>query len=282
MQNYEDKKISIPGFSLAIKEWFPNNNKPVLCLPGYLDNAASFDFLAPLLNNWKLAAIDYPGVGLSSGYHEGILPHWKNDAFLMLHLIKTLQWEQFDIIAHSFGSLLALIIALALPKQVKKIVFLDILGPKVNLVENSISDLEKNAQTFLNYQNITGTIFTDLEAAIKDRMQENKLSYEAASVLVTRGIEKYKQGYRWAYDKRLRCISSTLPHEDELIALFQRLNNPVQLIRASEGIDYPDNIFLNRVNAIKNLSIHEIEGGHHVHMNNPNLLAPLISQFLLS
>ena len=49
MTTYEERQIEIPGFTLALKLWNPNKPKPILCLHGKLDNAASFDLLAPLL-----------------------------------------------------------------------------------------------------------------------------------------------------------------------------------------------------------------------------------------
>lgn len=51
------------------------------------------------------------------------------------------------------------------------------------------------------------------------------------------------------------------------MALFNALEMPVCLVRAKEGIVYPEILFQDRTNSIKNLSIHEIPGGHHVHMD---------------
>ncbi len=77
MTNYEERYIKIPGFTLALKIWNPENPKPILCLHGKLDNAASFDFLAPLLPQHQLVAVDCPGTGLSGAYPDGVMPHWK-------------------------------------------------------------------------------------------------------------------------------------------------------------------------------------------------------------
>ena len=96
-----------------------------------------------LLPDFQLVAVDYPGTGFSNQYPENVVPHWKNDAFLMLQLIKLLKWDKFNIIAHSLGSLLSTVIAIALIKQVEKIVFLDILGPKIDFIEKGIPYLAK-------------------------------------------------------------------------------------------------------------------------------------------
>lgn len=276
----EERTINIPGFTIALKAWHKHNAKPVLCLHGKLDNAASFDLLAPLLSDFQLTAVDYPGTGLSSHYPQGIIPHWKNDAYLMIHLIKELQWEKFDIVAHSLGSLLATIIAIALPKQVGKLVFLDILGPTVNFTEHGITYLHRDVETYLTCLQQPGTLFPSQESAIQDRMKIGGISYQAAQALVCRGTKKLEQGWSWTFDRRLRCISSTIPYEDELRAMLKSIEAPVCLIRARQGVPYPEKIFQERAASIKKLTVHELQGGHHLHMDDPVPVAKIISQFL--
>lgn len=277
---YEEKRIEVSGFTIALKIWNPKKTNVVLGIHGKLDNAASFDLLAPLFPHLQFIAIDYPGTGFSSAYPDGILPHWKNDAFLILQLIDALKLDNFDIIAHSLGSLLATILAIARPKQVKKIVFLDILGPTVNFIEKGMTYLERDIETFLTYKQWHRTEFLSQESAIQDRMKIGNISYQAAKALVLRGVKQSKEGWHWTFDQKLRCISSTVPYEDELLAMFQTLQTPVCLIRAQQGVPYPDNVFNNRAQAIKNLSIRELQGGHHVHMDDPIPVAKIISQFL--
>lgn len=279
MAIYEEKIINIPGFTIALKMWNPQSTKPVLCLHGKLDNAASFDLLAPLLPDHCLVAVDYPGVGFSSSYPMGVIPYWKNDAFLMLHLIEALEWEHFDIIAHSLGSLLATTLAMARPHQVGKIVFLDILGPTVNFIEKAPLNLVQDVVTYLTYEQRQKTVFPNLELAIRARMKKGNISYRAAQALVNRGAKQSKEGWRWTFDERLQCVGSTVPFEDELRAMFKGIEAPVCLIRANQGVPYPENIFQERADTIKNLRIHHISGGHHVHMDDPLPVAKIISHF---
>lgn len=280
MASFEERKIEIPGFTTALKIWNPTAITPVLGLHGKLDNAASFDLLAPLLPNLQLAAVDSPGTGFSSQYPAGVIPYWKNDAFLMLNLIEALKWEQFDIIAHSLGSLLATVLAIAQPKQVRKLVFLDILGPTVNFIEQGTTYLHMDAEAYLTQDQQQRTIFPDQESAIQNRMKIGNLSYQAAQALVYRGTQKCEEGWVWTFDPRLRYVGSTMPYEDELRAMFKAIEAPVCLIRAKQGVPYPESTFKGRAESIENLSIHELQGGHHVHMDDPAPVAKIISQFL--
>ncbi|KTC78905.1 alpha/beta fold hydrolase [Legionella cherrii] len=281
MNNYVERIIPVPGFTLALKIWHPEKPNPVLCLHGKLDNAASFDFLAPLLPDRQLVAVDYPGTGFSSHYPPGVMPHWKNDALLMFHLIKALKWEHFDIIAHSLGSLLATTIAIAQPERVGKLIFLDILGPKVNFIEHAITNLQNDAAHYLSYNPQQRTLFTDRIAAIHDRMKIGSISYQAAEALVERGTVKNKEGWHWTFDKRLHCVASTLPFEDELRAMLQAIKAPLCLIRAKQGVPYPEEIFQARMRAIENCTLYEVDGGHHVHMDKPGPVAKAIDCFLI-
>lgn len=280
MQPCEERKIQLPGFNIGLKIWNPQNSHRVLCLHGKLDNAASFDLLAPFLPHLQLVAVDFPGTGLSSPYPEGVLPHWKNDAFLMLHLINALKWDHFDIIAHSLGSLSASIIAIARPQQVNKLVFLDILGPRIDFIEKGTTYLLTDIDNFINYEQQPKTIFLDLESAIQKRMKSGNISYQASQALTLRGTRKSKDGYIWTFDRRLRSVASTLPYEDELRTMFNAIITPVCLIRGKQGLSYPENIFQERAQSLKNLTIHELPGGHHIHMDDPKPVATLISEFL--
>ena len=69
----EEKTISIPGFTIAAREWGAADGIPVLAVHGWLDNASSFQFLAPLLPQAHIVAVDLPGCGLSSHRAPGAL-----------------------------------------------------------------------------------------------------------------------------------------------------------------------------------------------------------------
>ncbi|OPZ23369.1 MAG: hypothetical protein BWZ03_00539 [bacterium ADurb.BinA186] len=60
------RAFEIEGFVMTGKAWRKNEAHPVLCLPGLIDNSASFDFIAPLLDDFYLIALDSFGVGFSS------------------------------------------------------------------------------------------------------------------------------------------------------------------------------------------------------------------------
>lgn len=276
----KEERIEIPGFSIAGKSLGTKGSRPILCLHGMMDNAASFDLLAPLLPNAYVLAIDFPGTGLSSHYPANILPNCKNDALLMLEVVKTLKWESFDIIAHSLGSLTATMMAISDQCLINRMVFLDILGPKRDFTKKIAEYRVRDIANFLSYGEKAHTVFPDLESAIKDRMSLARISYQGAKALTVRGTHKVVGGIGWGFDQRLRSVSLTLPYEDELMSMFREVKQPICFIRAKDGVTYDEEVLKKRALAIKSLTTIEIEGGHHVHMDDPKIVADIITGFL--
>lgn len=171
-------------------------------------------------------------------------------------------------------------IGIALPKKINRVIYLDILGPTINFIDNKIEYYHSDIATYLSFNPGKRTLFPDQESAIQDRMTIGKISYAAAKALVNRGTIKTENGWCWAFDKRLRCVSSTLPGEDELRLMFSTLDKPVCLIRANQGVPYPENILKGRTQCFHDLTTFEVQGGHHVHMDVPIPVANLITQFL--
>lgn len=61
--------------------------------------------------------------------------------------------------------------------------------------------------------------------------------------------------------------------------MFQAIDIPVCLIRAEQGIPYPEEVFCKRSQAIQDLSIHSLPGEHHLHMDAPVPVAKIIKNF---
>ena len=53
-REFEEWEVDVGGLFLRGRRWRKSGGVPVLALHGWLDNCASFDFLAPLMGNVDL------------------------------------------------------------------------------------------------------------------------------------------------------------------------------------------------------------------------------------
>jgi len=69
----QELRIPVPYGHIAGKAWGDPSGKPILGLHGWLDNAGTFDHLAPLINEgYYLVSVDQAGHGLTSKFPTGM------------------------------------------------------------------------------------------------------------------------------------------------------------------------------------------------------------------
>ena len=59
----EEIRVQVNGMELAAKQWGDPELPAIIALHGWLDNAASYDRLAPALKNHRVIALDFAGHG---------------------------------------------------------------------------------------------------------------------------------------------------------------------------------------------------------------------------
>lgn len=117
----------IAYFSQKARHWNPGpDKKPVLCVHGWKDNAATFDTLLPLLvkevPQYQFVAIDLPGHGLSTHFPPGMLYLMPDIWLLYRRVLKHFNWEKISIVAHSMGAQFSFMFAGTHPNTVDKLV----------------------------------------------------------------------------------------------------------------------------------------------------------------
>ena len=104
--------------------------KPWIVLHGWLDNAGSFDTLAPQLVSscpqHSLVCLDYPGHGLSSHIAPGHMYHYLESMRLVRTVASHMGFDTFGIMGHSMGAGLSSLFAATHPDMVKALVMIEV------------------------------------------------------------------------------------------------------------------------------------------------------------
>ncbi len=275
-----DLTIDLPHLSLAAREWGRSDAVPALALHGWLDNAASFDRLAPLLPDLHLVILDLAGHGRSQHRHPSVVHHFIDWAPEVVAVADTLGWNSFVLIGHSMGAGISTLVAATFPDRVEKLVLLEGAGPLAADAARAPAQLALALEDETKASAASPRIFPDLDTAIEARLRDSDLDRESARLLVERGAEPVDGGVRFTHDPRLRTRSRTRLTENQVLAFLSAITCPVLAIRALQGWPFPEDIVMARLAVIRHLETAEIEGGHHVHLTHPERVAPVISRFL--
>lgn len=272
--------LAIPGFTIGYKTWGNPKLPPMLALHGWLDNANSFDRLAPYLENqFYLIAIDFPGHGFSSHLPEGCHYHFSDGIFNVLEMIKALGLNQVHLLGHSMGACLASLIAGVVPEQILSLVLIEALGPFSNPESSAREQLASYAHRFCQIQSKQARPYQSLEEAALNRAQKGYLSQEFAEILAKRGLEEKEQAFYWRHDRRLLIASPLTMTEGQVLSCLTGISAKSCLIKASKGYEFDQEILQKRVTAVKDLQIFTFKGGHHIHMEEPEAVAQCLNSF---
>ena len=125
------------------------------------------------------------------------------------------------------------------------------------------------------------SVYTDIDKAIEARQSAGDLSRCAARLLVERNSQTIEEGVVWRTDPKLKVRSPIYLTEAQVLAYLSEIVCPVLLLRADSGYLHDRQNMPARYAKVKNLTIKDIPGGHHVHMDQPKLVAQILQDFLV-
>ena len=266
------------GNRLAAKSW-PNPGAPViLALHGWLDNAASFDNLAPLLMDYEFVALDLAGHGLSDHRSEDSAYNLWQDVGDVVAVIDQLEQPQVILMGHSRGAMIATMTAACYPSKVGKLVLLDGLMPVPVTVEETVDQLRRAFDDRDRYRRKKLRCYEHYEDAIKSRLHGPlQLSRQAVDKLAARGLARSARGYYWRADPRLRGASEFKLTEAHSVTFIERLTMPALLMLAM-----PQPAVYQRWQAVaKTMTVERVAGTHHFHLEHSSgEVAQRIREFL--
>jgi len=294
----EEIRIPVPYGHIAGKAWGDPNGQPILGLHGWLDNAATHDHLVPLLSEgYRLVCLDQPGHGRSSHYPVG-MQYKLSDAFTFLRrVLDHLKWDKTIIMGHSMGGGIGLWYSAMFPEQVERLICIDLLSFGSMPLNKHVKAARKSVLETIKLQakmsNPVVPTYSFEDGCGRAFMASNlinglgSISKESVETLMTRGLVEVPDGsgYTWSADLRLR-IPTAFNMVQEITEEFgSKVECPHLMIKATEASKYmSDESFEKLLKVFSNNNPHfqyrELPGGHHLHLNTPELVAPIINKFL--
>ena len=111
------------------------------------------------------------------------------------------------------------------------------------------------------------------------------INKEAVETLMIRGLREVEGGFTWSADLRLRIPTAFNMVQEITQEYGSKVVCPHLLIKGTDSQRYMadenyDRLLKNFRNNNPKFCYREIEGGHHLHLNTPDIVAPVISEFL--
>lgn len=277
MKNFN---LTIPGFSIAGKAWGNPSATPILALHGWLDNANSFDLIAPYLSqDFYLIAIDLPGHGYSSHLPQGSYYHLIDGIYTIIQVMDALDYERIHLLGHSLGGCLASLVAGVAPNRVVSAAFIDALGPLTCPEELCQQQLADYLQHGIPMSNKPSKPYSSLKLGAKARAQRGYLSIEHAEILCERGMYEENGAFYWRHDKRLLAPSPLRLTEAQVLSCLAAISAKSLLCCAEQGFAFNEKDLETRIEAVHDLTIKHLPGGHHIHMEQAEMVGEILMEF---
>ena len=274
--------IRLPRITLAAKVWGDESLPPLLALHGWLDNAGSFDRLAPLLcTHFHIVAIDFPGHGRSPWRPAGVWYHYVDYVSDVIATIRELGWTKFSLLGHSLGGTVASVFAACRPDLVDRLILIEALGPIAGETSATLAQFQRGMDQRETFDEKSLRVFAAEDEAISARRKVNNFSEDSATAIVSRGIKPVEGGFSWSSDPRLTLATPVRLSEEQILVMLQGISAKTLLVLARPEAPYlPRETMQRRIDRIANIQVHRLAGGHHLHLEDAAPIAALIEEFI--
>ncbi|MFI5320170.1 MAG: alpha/beta fold hydrolase [Myxococcota bacterium] len=268
-------------------DWGNESAPPLLLIHGGKDHARNWDWVArDLRRDYHVIAPDLRGHGdsawvLGGSYAVGEF------VFDIVQLVDALQLAPLTIIGHSLGGAISLHYTGLFPRNVKKLVAIEGLGPAPEL-EKRIEEPPASAR-FREWVNSQKEIakrqprrYASIDEAAKRMQEENEfLSPEQARHLTVHGVARNEDGtFSWKFDPYVRSFAPVRLRGNDVRSLWERITCPTLLVRGNESWA-SDPVKDGRIASFKNAQLVNVpRAGHWVHHDQLEVFLREVRKFL--
>jgi pimeloyl-ACP methyl ester carboxylesterase len=280
--------LRVRGLDLHLTRWGPqpsDSAAPVFLLHGWADTGDTFQFMVDAFRgNWPLVALDWRGFGRSEWAREGYwFPDYLADLDALLELLSARVPAR--LVGHSMGGNIASLYAGLRPERVRCVVNIEGFGLPRTTPDQAPAQLRKwldqvkTAPALKNYES-----FEQLASIIQSRYPRFT---EAQSMFVAQAWGRLEADGRVHLlgDARHRWVNPVLYRREEAEACWRQIRAPMLMLLGEQseyllgiGVDGTDGGFRAVMAGIEIIRI--ADAGHMLHIERPDLVAPLVESFL--
>jgi pimeloyl-ACP methyl ester carboxylesterase len=274
-------EIQFQDRMLTGKRWGKEGDIPIMALHGWLDNANSFDLIAPALTGFDIFALDFAGHGYSDHRPEHTPYLGMLDSQDVIAVANQLQWEHFSLLAHSMGAEVSTHIIGLYPDRISRFFAMD--GYAESVSEEKLLKLHRDSID-KNLTKKAGAlrVFPGREEMVKGVAKATGQTVASARVLIERGSKEVNGGFSWISDPRVRwsdALGITHQQMDHIVGSY---NGEILVVGANDGLKWYRGDLNRLVGKFENFKFITIDGSHHLHMDaDTTELAKLIQDFFI-
>lgn len=270
------------GLTLAAQVWGAAGERPILAAHGWLDNAGSFDLLAPKLLGCEIVALDLAGHGFSDSRSADAAYNIWQDVGDLLDVCDELGWQRCTLLGHSRGAAISMLFAATFPERVDKLVLLEGGLPITAEAHEAPQGLADALREARELRGKAGRVFATRATAIAERASGfSRVTPAAAEVLARRSLREVPGGFQWHADQRLKAQSELRLTPEHVRAFARRVAAPVLLLFASQSPFAGRPLYREMPKLFADIEVGEVPGGHHCHLEGAEgPIAERIRRFL--
>jgi pimeloyl-ACP methyl ester carboxylesterase len=223
-------------------DWGNESAPTLLFVHGIQDHCRTWDALATeLADDYHIIAPDLRGHG-DSQWLQGSGYHYLDYIYDLHQLIKHANLSPVVLVGHSMGGAIAALFAGIYPELISKLVLIEGIGLWREL-QAQIPVHERARNWIETTHALSGRLpkrYQSLDEAHRRMLRANpQLSEGQALHLTTHGSIQNEDGsYSWKYDNYTHHFSPDSFDTKEMIELWQRIDCPVQIINADNGLPH--------------------------------------------
>ncbi|TMW46333.1 hypothetical protein DOY81_008587 [Sarcophaga bullata] len=299
------KELEIPlSMGIIAARWYGNQNeRPIIALHGWQDNAGTFALLAPILcKQVAILAIDLPGHGRSSHFPNGCIYHTQDFVRVLRELIQFYKLPKISLMGHSMSCAVIYQYASLYPESVDIIISIDVLHTRYFKLDQQIGMLKFFLEKFLkdterkqetkNKSNAEPPCYTLEEMAKALHLgSEKSVDLDKTKYILERNIRpsrKQSDKFNFSRDTGIKYLLENYTEPKLTEAMAKRICNIKWLVLKAEhsyhiNEDNPTTQMVFKILKENNRDFfyYVLPGvKHHCHLNNSEMVAEYILPFL--